>query len=95
MTSQLTNESVKTEGKVSRDQGEKDPRQDRSASCVILPVTPGLAESEVLYRRGARGRPELVIPLERPITLKVLQRLASRKDRAALIERALESEVVA
>jgi len=64
--------------------------QEHSAPCVISPVPPGLGESAVLFRLGEQDRPELQIPLERPLNLETLQRLASRRDRAALIERALE-----
>ena len=64
--------------------------REHSAPCVISPVPPGLGESEVLFRLGEQDRPEILIPLERPLSLETLQRLASRKDRASLIERALE-----
>ena len=64
--------------------------REHSAPCVISPVPPGLGESAVLFRLGEQDRPELLVSLERPLTLETLQRLASRKDRAALIERALE-----
>ena len=62
---------------------------DHSEPCVISPVPPGVPESAVLYRLGAQDRPELVIPLEKPLSQETLRRLASRMDRAALIERAL------
>ena len=70
-------------------------QQDHSAPCVISPVPPGIPESAVLFRLGEQDKPEVVIPLDRPLGLETLQRLASRRDRAALIERALESVDVA
>ncbi len=57
-------------------------QQEHSAPCVISPVPPGIPESAVLFRLGEQDRPEVVIPLERPLSLETLQRLASRKDRA-------------
>ncbi len=50
-----------------------------SAPCVISPVPPGIPESAVLFRLGEQDRPEVVIPLERPLSIETLQRLASRK----------------
>ncbi len=72
-----------------------DRQQEHSVPCVISPVPPGIPESTVLFRLGEQDRPEVVIPLERPLGLETLQRLASRRDRAALIERALELADVA
>ncbi len=67
-----------------------DRQQEHSVPCVISPVPPGLGESAVLFRLGEQDRPEVLIPLERPLSLETLQRLASCEDRATLLERALE-----
>jgi hypothetical protein len=65
---------------------------DHSEPCVIHRVPPGLEIGSVLYRLGENDGPELVIHLERPLNLETLQRLASHKSPAALIEEALDQE---
>ena len=66
--------------------------REHSAPCVISPALPGLWESEVLFRPGEQAKFEPLIRLEGPLHLVTPQQLASRRDRADLIERALQVE---
>ena len=68
-----------------------DQAPDDLAPCIDSRVVyPSIVESAVLYRVGPEDQPELVIPIERPVSLETFNRLVACKDRLGLIERALD-----
>ncbi|MCH7928910.1 MAG: hypothetical protein IIA01_00195 [Proteobacteria bacterium] len=75
----------------SRPAHQPDEQQDDWAPCIDSRVVyPSIVESAVLYRVGPENKPELVIPVDRPVSLKTFNRLVACKDRLDLIERALD-----
>ncbi len=77
-----------TDARPTRQPGEQ---RDDLAPCIDSRVVyPGIMESAVLYRVGPEDKPELVIPIERPVSLETFNRLVACKDRLSLIERALD-----